>query len=186
MTQTSKAEAPVSRLQSEYAQALFELALGEGNTREVSDALDLVEREMAENPSYAALLASPAIPRKERMASLETVFGKSVPRTVLVLLQLMVSRGHASDIDEMIRAYRILEREHRKESVAYVTSAVELTEEQQAALRGRLEQMFSRKITLRCEVDPSLIGGIRVETEGRVLDGSIRSRLEQIKEVMDS
>ena len=176
MTQTSK----------EFAEALIELAMGDGNTEEVSAALDLIEREMAENPGYLPLLASPALSREERKASLAQVFGERIPRTALAVLQMMVSRGHAREIGEMIRAWRMLEREHRGESIAKVTSAVELTEREKNALQKRLDHMFSRKMILQYTVDPALIGGIRVEAEGRVMDGSLQSRLRQIKEVMDS
>ncbi len=176
MTQTSR----------EYAEALFELALGDGNVEEVSSALDLVEAQVAENPGYLSLLASPAISRAERLQVLEGALADRVPRTVLALLKMMVSRGHARELDDMIVAWRDLEREHRGESIARVTSAVPLTRAQQAALKEKLEHRFSRKMVLQCAVDPSLLGGLRVETEGRVLDGSIQTRLQQIKEVMDS
>jgi len=176
MTQTNR----------EYAEALYELALGDQNLEEVSSALELVEQELDGNPGYQALLTSPAISRKDRLESLEKVFGGQVPLSVLTLLKLMVSRGHGGQLKEMIAAWRDMEREHRGESIARVTSAFSLTEDQLEALRERLEKIFSRKMKLECSVDPALIGGVRVETEGRVMDGSLRSKLQQIKEVMDS
>ena len=60
-----------------------------------------------------------------------------------------------------------------------------MTDAEKDTLRQKLEKKFGRRMILDCRVDPSLLGGIRVETEGRVLDGSIRSRLQEIKEVMD-
>ena len=176
MTQTSR----------EYAEALFELALNDGNLEEVSQALTLIEGEFAENPGYTALLASPALSREERKASLQAVFGDRIPKTALLLLQMMVSRGHARQIGDMIGAFRALEMARRGESIARVTSAVELTAEEKDALRQRLTALFGRNMILRCTVDPALIGGLRVEAEGRILDGSLRSRLNQIKEVMNA
>ena len=67
-----------------------------------------------------------------------------------------------------------------------MTSAVPLKDEEAEALRIGLEKKFSRKVTLRCAVDPGLIGGMRVEIDGRVIDGSIRNKLDKIKEVMHS
>ena len=98
---------------------------------------------------------------------------------------MMVSRGHIGEVENMAREYEELSREYRGESVAIVTSAVPLKESEAVALRAELEKRFARKLTLRCETDPSLIGGIRVEVEGRVIDGSIRNKLEQIKDVMN-
>ena len=85
----------------------------------------------------------------------------------------------------MARDYEELARGYRGESMAVVTSAVELKEAETVALRAKLEKKLGRKVTLQCRVDPELIGGIRVEVDGRVIDGSIRNKLEEIKEVMN-
>ena len=120
------------------------------------------------------------------MNSLSEALEGRIPLSMLVLLRMMVYRGHARGIPEMIRNYRDLAREQRGETVARVASAVPLTENQLDALRARLEKRFGKKMKLVCEVDPALMGGIRVETEGRVLDGTLRTRLQEIKEVMES
>ena len=98
----------------------------------------------------------------------------------------MISRGHIAELEEMAGIFEDLSREFRGEAIAWVSSAVALTEEQLETLRTGLEKKFARKITLRTRVDPSLIGGMRVEIEGRVIDGSIRNKLDKIKEVMHS
>ena len=170
----------------EYAEALFALALEEEKPEEFADALALVEGELAENPGFTALLASPAVSRQERMDALSAAFEGRVPLQVLTLLRLMVYRGHARELTRMFEEYRNLARDQRGESLAAVTSAVPLTEAEREALSRKLEKKFGRKMILDCRVDPDLIGGIRVETEGRVLDGTLRTRLQEIKEVMDS
>ena len=169
----------------EYAEALFELALDAGKTAEFSAGLDLAEKELKANPGFLALLSSPAISREERMDALSAAFQEQIPLPELILMRMMVSRGHARNLPDMITSYRELEREHRGESVARVTTAVPLTVEETEKLRAKLEKRFRRKMDMVCTVDPALIGGIRVETEGRVLDGSLKARLQEIKEVMD-
>ena len=168
----------------EYAEALFELAMEADKTPAYAEGLSLVEEALAENPGFLNLLASPAVSREERMNALSQVFQGMIPMEELLLLRMMVSRGHAREIRDMIACYRDLEREHRGESLAAVTTAVPLTDAEKDTLRQKLEKKFGRRMILDCRVDPSLLGGIRVETEGRVLDGSIRSRLQEIKEVM--
>lgn len=176
MTQTSK----------EYAEALFELAVRDNTVAEVSDALKLIGQTLDENPEYRAMLASPAIGKEARLASLDQAFGDQVPKTVLALLRMMISKGHVSSLNGMFRAYEELAREHRGETVAQVTSAVRLTDGEAERLKARLEKTIGRKVILSLSVDPSLLGGIRVEADGRVIDGTIRNKLNQIKEVMDS
>ena len=170
----------------EYAEALFELALEAEETAAFSAGLDLVEEGLKENPGFLALLSSPAISREERMDALSAAFQERIPLAEMILRRMMVSRGHARNLLEMITSYRELEREHRGESVARVITAVPLTKEEAEKLQNRLEARFHRKMDMVCTVDPALIGGIRVETEGRVLDGSLKARLQEIKEVMNT
>ena len=176
MTTTSK----------EYAQALFELSAAENGTEETLAGLDLVRGLMAESPEYRAMLASPAIPREERVRALESALRGRIPDILLGVLRMMISRGHIGALNDMARFYEELAREYRGEAVATVTSAIALDAEELETLRAGLEKKFNRKVTLRCAVDPALIGGMRVEIEGRVIDGSIRNKLDKIKEVMHS
>ena len=176
MTTTSK----------EYAEALFELAAGENALAETSDGLVTVLSALKQNPEYRALLASAAIGKADRLKALDDAFEGKVPKVLMGVLRMMVSRGHISALDGMAREYEELTRDYRGESVARVLSAVPLKETEAVAIRAELEKRFSRKITLSCEIDPTLIGGVRVEVDGRVIDGSIRNKLDEIKEVMNA
>jgi F-type H+-transporting ATPase subunit delta len=86
----------------------------------------------------------------------------------------------------MAEEYESLLRDEQGETVALVTSAVPMKETEMVVLQALLEKKTGRKIMLRCTVDPSLIGGLRVEADGWVADGSIRNKLQQIKEVMNA
>ena len=169
----------------EYAEALFELAVQAGLTKETSDGLETVISALLQTPAYKALLASPAIPKEERLNALDSTFRGKIPEILLAILRMMVSRGHVSALTGMVRDYEELARGYRGESMAVVTSAVPLKEAETVALRAKLEKKLGRQVTLQCQVDPELIGGVRVEVDGRIIDGSIRNKLEEIKEVMN-
>ena len=175
MTTTSK----------EYAEALFELAAGENLLEETSDGLVTVISALEQTPEYRSLLASAAIGKADRMNALDEAFRGKIPNVLLGVLRMMVSRGNIGSLDAVARAFGEMSRQYRGESVARVISAVRLKESEAVALRAELEKRFARKITLSCETDPALIGGVRVEIDGRVIDGSIRNKLEQIKDVMN-
>lgn len=170
----------------EYAEALFELAAQDSLTAETSQGLETVESALLQQPEYRALLASPAIGKQDRLDALDAAFGGKIPDILLRVLKMMVSRGHISAFDGMVRDYNELSRDFRGESVAVVTSAVPLKEAEAVALRGKLEKKFGRRITLQLQEDPSILGGLRVVVDGRVIDGSIRNKLDEIKEVMNS
>jgi len=170
----------------EYAAALFELAAQTGVTKETSEGLVTVISALLQQPEYRALLASPAIGKEERLAALDEVFRGKIPDVLLAILRMMISRGHVSALNGMARDYEELARGYRGESLAVVTSAVELKEAETVALRQKLEKKLGRNVTLQCRLDPALIGGVRVEVDGMVIDGSIRNKLEEIKEVMNA
>ena len=170
----------------EYAEALFELAVQGNVTEETSEGLETVISALMQTPEYRALLASPAIPKEERLAALDGTFRGKIPDILLAILRMMISRGHVSALTGMARDYEELARDYRGESLAVVTSAVELKEAEAVALRAKLEKKLARKVTLQFRVNPELIGGIRVEADGRVIDGSIRNKLDEIKEVMNA
>ena len=175
MTTTSK----------EYAEALFELSAGEGRTEETAAGLVTVISAIRQEPGYQALLASAAIPRESRLDALEKAFRGKVPDVLMAVLRMMVSKGHVRDLADMAREYEELARQYTGITLVNVTSAVPLKESEAVAIRAELEKRFGHGISIQCEVDPSLIGGVRVEVEGRVIDGSIRNKLEQIKDVMN-
>jgi len=168
----------------EYAEALFELAAQEDCLKETQDGLVTVISALRQTPAYADLLSSPAIGKEERIAALNQTFGEAVPRVLMGVLRMMVARGHVRGLEAMAREYRELAMQASGESIAEVTSAVPLKESEAVALRARLEKKLNRRVILHCETDPSLIGGMRVEIDGRVIDGSIRTKLQEIKEVM--
>ena len=170
----------------EYAEALFELAVQGNVTEETSEGLETVVSALMQMPDYRALLASPAIGKEERLNALDSAFRGKIPDILLAILRMMISRGQISALNGMARNYEELARGYRGESVAVVTSAIALTEAQAVALRAKLEQKLARKVTLQFQVNPELIGGIRVEVDGRVIDGSIRNKLDEIKEVMNA
>jgi F-type H+-transporting ATPase subunit delta len=176
MTTTSK----------EYAEALFELAVSDEQTEEVSAGLETVISAIRQTPEYGKLLASAAIGKEARIAALDEAFSGKVPKALMGVLRMMVARGHISSLEAMAREYDELARQYHGEVVARVTSAVPLKEAEAVAIRQTLEKKLSRRVTLRCRIDPSLIGGVRVEADGKVIDGSIRNKLEQIKDVMNS
>ena len=175
MTETSK----------EYAVALFELAKENGNEKEILDGLTLAREVFDSTPELELFLKSPAISRQTRLDTVQSAFGEDVPEHVTSFICLLAESGNSgllpSCADEYAKLYEISNRVTH----AVVKSAVELTDEEKTLLAARLEAMNGTKFELKYEIDTSLIGGITVEADGMILDGSLRRRLQTIKEVMN-
>ena len=174
MTETSKS----------YADALFSLALETNTVFETLMALKEMRNGLYATEGALDLLASPSIPKDERCAVLEKAFGDVQPAHVMSFVGILVQHGHIRELDDCLAAYTQLHDEHSRLSTAYVTSAVELTAEEKAKLTEKLSRKLGRTIHLECAVDPSLLGGLAVNVDGKVIDGSLKHKLQEIKEVM--
>ena len=168
----------------EYATALFSLALEENSKNEYYDALVTVKTAFDSAPEYIEFLASPSIPVGERCAALSEAFGEVLPENVLSFLQLLTEKGHARSFSESVSEYKKLLDESERISIAKVTSAFALSETEKNNIKAKLEKVSGNRVNLECTVDEKLLGGIVVEMDGKVMDGSLRHRLSEVKDVM--
>lgn len=174
----------MAEMSKEYGTALFMLACEEGKTEEYCSSLDIVANVLSENEEYVTFLTSPNIPVAERVAAIEQAFADFVPEHIVSFLQLLCERSRIGGFSECVKEYKILLDASKHTSVAKVTSSVPLTKEETVRLKEKLEKISGNSVILDCRTDESLIGGIVVEIDGKVIDGSLRRRLHEVKEVM--
>ena len=165
----------------DYATALFTLAAEQGNVNLYAIALRTAAE--ASSAAYLDVLSSPAVPLTERLAMIDEAFG-SLPQHVVSCLKLLCEHGHIRSLAACAEEFERLSREAANRTVAAVTSAAPLTDEQKTALCRRLEQVIGKGIDPVYTVDASLIGGVVVEVEGKTYDGSVKHRLHDVKDVM--
>lgn len=168
-----------------YADALFSLALETRTMNETRKALCEARDGLYLTEGAVDLLASPAIAKEERLQVLDKTFGDALPEHVMGLLHVMTAHGQIRELDDCTKAFCELCDAAQRVSTAYVSSAVPLTAEEQARLILKLTQKLNRTIRLECTVDPSLLGGLVVRVDGKIIDGSLKHRLHEIKEVMN-
>lgn len=164
-----------------YGEALFSLARERGETDGLMEELQGLRQVLADNGDFLQIMTHPQIPTAEKQTLLETVFRGQVSETMLGFLKLLTEKGHFSEWSGCFDVYEALWRKEKNIGVAYVTSAMELTETQMAQIQDKLLSTTSfASIETRYEVDKSLIGGIVVRIGDRVVDGSIRHRLDRL------
>ncbi len=174
----------MDRISKEYAQALFSLA-GEKNAQaEFGSALETVRKAFEENPDYQVLLNTPAVPAQERGRIAAEAFASIIPEEVLSMIRILAGKGYIMEFGRICEEYSRLMEEKRRILAATVRSAVPLNAAEKDRIRKKLEKMTGRSVAVTYIEDPQLLGGIIIEAEGRVIDGSLRSRLRQVKEVI--
>ena len=163
-----------------YGGSMYELAAEEQLAGIILEQMQMIRELFRENPDYVKLLTNPAIPKEERNQLLEDAFGARAERYLVNFLKLLCERNllmeYAGCCEEFTRRYNA---DHNI-AEAVVTSAVALDEEQQKALEKKLEKISGKKISMIIKVDPSVVAGLRVELEGKQLDGTVQGRLASV------
>lgn len=175
----------MSEISKEYASALFSLAQESQSEAAICEGLNLVAELVRDNPEIMDFLAAPNIPKSERVAVLEKALSDQVPEYVLSFAQILCEHGYIRSLISCAQDYEELWNAAQGLSTAQVVSAVELTEEQKRQLQQRLTAKFGREIRLECAVDETLLGGLVVTLDGKVMDGSLKHRLNEVREVMN-
>ena len=173
-------------ISKEYGTALFMLACETEEKQSYARILNEIKDLFSHEPQYAELLSSPNIPLSERLGAIDAAFADTAPEYVLSYLKLLCERGRISCLIESINAYNELLDASERVSNAKITSAVALTEEEKAKLIAKLESENGGTVHAEYTVDPSILGGLIVEKDGKILDGSLRHRLRDVKEVINS
>lgn len=169
-----------------YGKSLYDLAAEENLTEEITEEMDAVGKIFKENPDYITLLSEPSIHKDERLRMLDDAFRGEVHPYLLNFLKILTEKGIIREFGACARRVRELYNKDHGISSAVVTSAVPLSEEQAGQLQQRLEVMSGRKVILSQRIDETVLGGLRVEIDGRLLDGTVRTRLDDLRRKVDS
>ena len=172
----------VSGLPGRYANALFELADEQGALDPVGDDLESLKSMIRDAPDLARVLTSPVIGRDEQSAAVDAVmeragFGELARRFVKVVAR----NRRLFALPGMIEVYRALLAERRGEIAAEVTSAQVLSETQRMAIEQALMRSVGANVSVDARVDPGILGGLIVKVGSRMVDSSLRTKLDKLQ-----
>ncbi len=169
-----------------YATALFQVVRAEGEIDRVEDELYRFGKLLDTNHELKQALSDQSIDKEQRKKVLgELLDGKVSPHT-LGLLGFVVEQGRARQLPQILSELSKLAAEARSAVVAEVRSAIPLDAQQQTALAEALSKATGKKVELKVLVDPEVLGGVVAKVGDTVIDGTVRRRLEQLKEQVRS
>jgi F-type H+-transporting ATPase subunit delta len=179
------AEPIVSGMAGRYANALFDLARD-------GDAIDAVQADLerfdvlvAESADLNRLVRSPVFSAAEQLDALSAVLDKAgIGGLTAKFLKLITTNRRLFAVRDMVRGYRKLVAEHKGEATAEVTVAEALKDEHLGALRSALKAVSGKDVDLKVKVDPAIIGGLVVKLGSRMVDTSLRTKLNAIRHAM--
>ncbi|MEA3020062.1 MAG: F-type H+-transporting ATPase subunit delta [Actinomycetota bacterium] len=167
-----------------YANALFEVASVEGSLDAVENELFQLARALESSDELRSTLTDAGIPVERRQSIIEDLLSNRASPVTVALVSFVVGSGRARDLPAIVD--RLVERAAQAKSkvVAEVRTAVPLTDDQRTRLAAALGTATGKSVEVKAVVDRSVLGGVVAQIGDTVIDGSVRARLEQLREAI--
>lgn len=160
------------------------MAMDHQAEEEYKNALLSTQRLIEEQPEYLEFLASPSIPKAERIQAIEEAFSKNFPEPVVSFLQILSENGLIRHFPEIVAAYMKKYKAANRIRTVQIISAAALDQSEKDTLVQKLEKKTGCTVQPEFFQDESILGGLVIKIGDQVLDGSLKNRLAQMKEVM--
>lgn len=167
-----------------YALAVFQLAQEQSAVVPVRNDLHALAAAIFGDESVKGFFLSPVIDRKQKIQLLASSFENKVHVVALHTVLLLVRKRRESLLPELVRQYDELEMHARGADRLTITSAKQLDAQQLQTLVARIEALYAKKFDVAQQIDPSLIGGVRITMGDRRIDGSVAGRLEELSRTL--
>ena len=168
-----------------YATALFELALEANAVEAVKADLDRFDALVAESADLNRLVRSPVFSAEEQVQALSVVLDRvGISGLAANFFKLVAANRRLFAVHDMIKAFRALIAQHKGEATAAVTVAEPLKDQHVDALRAALKSVTGKDVDLDIKIDPAILGGLVVQLGSRMVDNSLRTKLNAIKHAM--
>lgn len=169
---------------SGYAKAIFEIAMSEGAIERVADELFRIARTLEKEHQLRQTLTDIAMPVEGKEKLIDDLLGdKASPHTINIL-KFVVGAGRARQLVEISDELARLAEEESKREIAEVRTAVELDDDQKTKLAEALGKATGKNVTVKVIVDKSVIGGVLAKMGDLVIDGTIRNKLDTLKNTL--
>ena len=167
-----------------YGQALYELARDEGLAKRILDELSVLKTSFSQEPGFVQLLASPSVPKQERCQILDSSLRSQVHPYVLNFLKILTEKGYIRHFSGCCDAFKRQYNEDNGILEVTAVTAAPLSDELRRKLSTKLSAISGKTIDLTCRVDPGTLGGVRLDWDGKQLDGTVRRRLDDIRDIL--
>ena len=164
-----------------YAESLFDLAKEENKVTQYLDDIKLVGEVLDSDPQIVQFFNHVLIENDKKIQLLDQSFKGNVDQYVLNFLKLLVQSRRIRYIDDIVKSYIKLLNQYLGIEEGMIYTPYELTDQQIQDIEKAISQKENKKVTLKVSIDPSLLGGIKVQIANRIYDGTIKNKVEMLK-----
>ena len=165
-----------------YAEALFQLSEDDNITKEIYDELHSVVDIVKSNKDLDNVLKSPLVAKSEKVQLIETLFNNKINNNLKNFLKILVEKGRISSLKSIELTFKQLLNDRDNIIEGTVISAIPLTGEKVKELEEKLSKKYNKNVTLENKVDKSILGGVLIRLGNIQIDGSVKTRLDNIKD----
>lgn len=165
-----------------YAQAILAVASAESNGAQIEDEIYRFSQVLQSSEELKSTLSDASIPSARRQQIVEDLLDGQATQSTVALVSMIVAAGMGSDIKAIADRVVGLGAESRDKAVAEVYSVVDLSSDQQQRLAAALKSATGKDVEMKIIIDESVMGGLLVQIEDEVIDGTVRTRLKQLRE----
>lgn len=164
-----------------YAESLFDLAKEENKVTQYLDDIKLVGEVLGSDPQIVQFFNHVLIENEKKIQLLDQSFKGNVDQYVLNFLKLLVQSRRIRYIDDIVKSYINLSNQYLGIEEGTIYTPYKLTDQQIQDIEKAISQRENKKVTLKVSIDPSLLGGIKVQISNRIYDGTIKNKVEMLK-----
>ena len=168
----------------EYGEGLYALCAEEKLDQAVLEEVQAIQKAFRENEAFLHLLGNMTMSKEERVRIVDETFQGQIHEYTLNFLKILVERGAIHAFSECAAAYQESYFRDHQVAVAEVTTATALNEAQRAKLIDKLKKLTGKEIVVKEKIDPSVLGGVLLQMDGKRYDNTVRHRLAAIKQTI--
>jgi F-type H+-transporting ATPase subunit delta len=167
-----------------YAEALFQVARAEESLDRVEEELTRLKNGLESNAEVKEFMSNLKVSPEGKKSALFQIFGEKISTITLNWINLVIDQGRQRRLPNIIEAFFTLAQESREKVTAEVVTSVPLSEDLIQRLEKELSRASKKQVFLKPMVDESILGGVIVKIENKIIDGSVKHRLEEMKQEM--
>jgi F-type H+-transporting ATPase subunit delta len=165
-----------------YSEALFEVALEENKTDLFLEELEFIIDTFKMYPEFFTIFKSPQISIEEKKNMMAEVFGAKLSKEMNNFVKILLDKNRSYYIEQINNEYETMLNNHKGIVKAVAITAIPLNDEDKLKLKEKIEKMTGKNIKITNKIDKSILGGVLVRIGDKVIDGTVKGRLFEIKE----
>ena len=174
----------MSQIGTAYAQGLYSLAKEEDLTKQILEQLETLNTAFLQEPDFLRLLSAPNLSKQQRCDIVDESFRGKVHPYLLNFMKILTEKGYMRHFSDCCRAYTEQFNEDNGIVEVCAVTAVALTQEQVQKLAQKLQLQLGKTVSLKNRIDPSVLGGVRLDYKGMRVDGTVKNRLDAVSALL--